>query len=216
MQIVLILYPDSLTMSKLLVDYVQMNDRLLHLKNSKDDIVTQSAVHIRNDIASLDVKDWPPQPDELNSEYVKLPKSLTEFLNVLLTSRRPGESHKRQCLVSSLGQDLVFAVTGGIKVPANHILLAWTVKSLTGNVEMIKILNMLGYCICYSKLEELDTFLCQRKISQDLDKGIILPPSTHLCVPATLAFDNIDRLEETLSVGGTSHRVNGIIIQAQI
>ena len=28
----LILYPDSLTMSKLVVDYVQMNDRLLHLK----------------------------------------------------------------------------------------------------------------------------------------------------------------------------------------
>ena len=162
------------------------------------------------------MKDWPPQPDELNSEYVKLPKSLTEFLNVLLTSRRPGKSHKWQLLVNSLGQDLVFAVTGGITVTAKHILLARTVKSLTGNVEMIKILNRLGHCICYSKLEELDTLLYLRKISQDLDKGIILPPSTHPCIPTILAFDNIDRLEETLSGGGTSHRVNGIIIQAQI
>lgn len=31
----------------------------------------------------------------------------------------------------------------------------------------------------------------------------------------TLTFDNFDGLEETLSGGGTSHRVNGIIIQPQ-
>ena len=29
----------------------------------------------------------------------------------------------------------------------------------------------------------------------------------------TLAWDNIDRLEETVNGGGTSHRVNGIAIQ---
>ena len=33
-------------------------------------------------------------------------------------------------------------------------------------------------------------------------------------VGTTLAWDNIDRLEETLSGGGTSHRVNGIAVQA--
>ena len=36
------------------------------------------------------------------------------------------------------------------------------------------------------------------------------------CIPTTLAFDNIDRLEETLTGAGTSHRVNGIIIQPEV
>lgn len=37
-----------------------------------------------------------------------------------------------------------------------------------------------------------------------------------MCIPTALAFDNIDRLEETLSGGGTSHRVNGIVIQPMV
>lgn len=32
----------------------------------------------------------------------------------------------------------------------------------------------------------------------------------------TLAWDNIDRLEETLSGAGTSHRVNGIAVQSKV
>ena len=31
-----------------------------------------------------------------------------------------------------------------------------------------------------------------------------------------MAWDNIDRLEETLSGKGTSHRVNGIVVQARV
>ncbi|KAG0723975.1 hypothetical protein GWK47_041585 [Chionoecetes opilio] len=39
--------------------------------------------------------------------------------------------------------------------------------------------------------------------------------STLVC-SQTLAWDNIDRLEETLSGAGTSHRVNGIAVQFQV
>ena len=40
-----------------------------------------------------------------------------------------------------------------------------------------------------------------------------LPENIRPFVGTTLAWDNIDRLEETLSGGGTSHRVNGIAVQ---
>ena len=40
------------------------------------------------------------------------------------------------------------------------------------------------------------------------------PENIRPVVGTTLAWDNIDRLEETLSGGGTSHRVNGIAVQA--
>ena len=119
-------------------------------------------------------------------------------------------------VVQSVGQDCIYAVSRGKVVPAKHILLPWGVKSLTGNVELIKMLNRLGHGVSYSKLEEIDTALCLQKQMKEADRGIVLPSSSHPCIPSSLAYDNIDRLEETLSGGGTSHRVNGIMIQPQV
>ena len=43
-----------------------------------------------------------------------------------------------------------------------------------------------------------------------------VPASTKPDVFTNLAWDNIDRLEETLIGTGTSHRVNGIVVQANV
>ena len=91
-------------------------------------------------------------------------------------------------------------------------MLPFAVKSLTGNVELIQILNRLGHSISYSMMEEIDTALCLQKVS--LAGGVIaLPVNIHPGMFTTLTWDNIDRLEETISGRGTSHRVNGIAIQ---
>ena len=47
------------------------------------------------------------------------------------------------------------------------------------------------------------------------DNEVPLPENIQAYVNTTLAWDNIDRLEETLSGAGTSHRVNGIAVQAR-
>ena len=47
------------------------------------------------------------------------------------------------------------------------------------------------------------------------DNEVSLPENIQAYVNTTLAWDNIDRLEETLSGAGVSHRVNGIAIQAR-
>ena len=41
-----------------------------------------------------------------------------------------------------------------------------------------------------------------------------LPGNILVHTDTSLEFDNIDRLENTLSVGGTSHRINGIALAA--
>ena len=99
---------------------------------------------------------------------------------------------------------------------AKYVLLPWTVKTLTGNVELIKMLNRFGHRISYSKLEEIETASCLQKIENVNEMGVALPLYVYPRVPTTLAFDNIDRLEETLSGGGTSHRVNGIAVQPMV
>ena len=115
--------------------------------------------------------------------------------------------------MNSIDQDCIHAITSGRQKPAKHILLQWAVKTLTGNVELIKILNRLGHGISYSQLEEMDTSFCLQKLEASDKDDIPLPDSILPCIPTTLAFDNIDRLEETLTGAGTSHRVNGIIVQ---
>ena len=94
-----------------------------------------------------------------------------------------------------------------------HILLPWAIKTLTGNVELIRTMNRLGHGCSYIRLEEIDTALCIEKLESVQGGGVPLPSSIHPSVPTVLAFDNIDRLEELLSGAGTSHRVNGIIVQ---
>lgn len=117
-------------------------------------------------------------------------------------------------LIQSFGHDMVYAVTGGKIKPSKYIVLPFSVKSLTGNVELINILNRLGHSVSYAQMEEIDTALCLQKLSAS-GSDIALPSNIHPGVFTTLAWDNIDRLEETISGEGTSHRVNGIAVQAK-
>ncbi|CAH3160564.1 unnamed protein product, partial [Porites evermanni] len=162
---------------------------------------------------------WPPQPCELTENAVTIPDDLKEFLFTLLTGNTgfPGLqscSEKVSRLITSFGQDLVFGASGGRQKPPKHILLPYAVKSLTNNVELIHILNRCGHGIAYSQLEEINTALCLQKLAVTSRNEVPLPDNIRPFINTTLAWDNIDRLEETLSGEGTSHRVNGIAVQA--
>lgn len=95
----------------------------------------------------------------------------------------------------SYTMDLVCAIAHGKVKTFKHILLAFAVKSLTGHVQLIRILNRFGHCVSYNVLEESDTSLCMYKSEQD---GVILPDQGKSYVPATLAWDNTNRLDEVV------------------
>ena len=150
-----------------------------------------------------------------------IPDDLKEFLFTLLTGST-GFRGSQSCsekvlrLISSFGQDLVFGASGGRQKPPEHILLPYAVKSLTNNVELIHILNIsrCGHGIAYSQLEEINTALCLQKLAVTPCNEVPLPDNICPYINTTLAWENINRLEETLSGKGTSHRVNGIAVQA--
>ena len=97
-------------------------------------------------------------------------------------------------------------------------MLPYAVKTLTGNIEIIRTLNKFGHGVgvSYSQLEENDTALCLQKLATGLNHRVALPASIKPYVFTNLAWDNIDRLEEILTGKGTSHRVNGIAVQAKV
>lgn len=111
----------------------------------------------------------------------------------------------------------MFVINCGKIKPPKHILLPFAVKALAVNTEILRTLNCLGlgHRDSYSQIEETDTALCIQKLERAKDE-IPLPTDTYPGVFTTLAWDNIDRLEETLSGGRTSHRISGIAVQPQI
>ena len=95
---------------------------------------------------------------------------------------------------------------GKIK-PPKQILLSYSVKILTNNVDLIQILYCSNHRITYSQLEEINMALCLQKMASASE--IPLSDNIQPLVCTTLAWNNIDCLEETLSGEGTSQRVNG-------
>ena len=210
----LLIYPRSLSMDDLARQAHKMTKDLQEARAANsEDVLTKAGMQLRNEINKQDVSQpWPHDTDQN-----VIPAAVTKFLHTLLTGECECQtpSERAQRLATSFGSDLVFAVTSGKTKPPKHILLSNAVKSLTGNTELIRTLNRLGHCVSYSMIEEIDTALCIQKLECSKD-DIPLPANIYPGVFTTLAWDNIDRLEETLSGAGTSHRVNGIAVQSKV
>ena len=73
-------------------------------------------------------------------------------------------------------------------------------------------LNRLGHDVSYSQLENNDTALCLQKMAANLNQKVVLLGTIQPNLFPNLAWDNIDRLEETLTGEGATHHVNGIVV----
>lgn len=132
----LLLYPDSLSMTELAKTVFSLKNELQHTRSlNSDDVVTKSALLLRNDIKKQDTKQvWPPNVEQ--SEFL-IPESIIQFLKTLLSGNCNTPSERVKRLVNSFGSDLVFAVTCGRIKPPKHVLLPFAVKSL-GTFKLLK------------------------------------------------------------------------------
>ena len=158
----------------------------------------RSTVFMRQ--AILDMKwtvPWPILPSHLSMDQFPVLECLRRFLMGLITSDpvMKNPTPRAKMLVESFRQDIISAVTCGKTKPPKHILLSYGVKTLTGNVEVIRLLNRFGHDVSYSQLEENDTALCLQTIATNLNETTILPGTIQPNVFTNLAWDNIDRLE---------------------
>ncbi|KAK7143952.1 hypothetical protein R3I93_014956 [Phoxinus phoxinus] len=207
-------------------DVVLENQNLLRelnvwkAKSTNVNKIIDQTSHIRSIIKQdMTVTPWPFHPSDVkDSGYITLPDQLEQLLVGLLTGNpdTKTQTQKITALVQSFSQDIIYAVTGGQHKTPKHILLTYAVKTLTGNTELIQTLNKLGHGVSYSQLEENNIALCLQKLATASNQRVVLPASIKPHVFTNLAWDNIDRLEETLTGKGTSHRVNGIVVQANL
>ena len=215
----LILYPYNLTVGKLVCDIIRIERELSILQSKKSDQITtllKAALTLRTYILTHETcSQWPPSLGDISNSDDVIPTSLRHFLKFVLTGSQvesvPSLQTERH--ISSIGQDILYVVSHGKQQPPKDILLPLVVKSLTGNVELLQLLNRLGHSVSYSMTQQIETALCIQKMESVGESAIPLPHNIHPNVFTTLVWDNIDRIEETLTGGGTSHRVNGIAIQ---
>lgn len=217
----ILVFPYTLTIYDLAKENHQLKKELESAQIQSSEItsvINKTASHLRSAIKSQEhTKQWPFLPSAMNEPTTTAPEAVRQFLYGLLcgdmTPKNP--SQRTMMLVDSFSQDLVYAVSSGSQVPPKHILLPCVVKALTGNVEIIQMLNRLGHGVSYTVIEENETALCLGKLAAT-DDDVVLPETIKAHVNTTLAWDNIDRLEETLTGEGTSHRVNGIAVQPRV
>ena len=202
----LLVIPDNLSKTMLATENMKMVVKLESYRAQHNEhVVKQCATILRSEIKKSKVdQPWPPQPGDLNNDYTKLPKCVYEFLHILLAGkiREDVPSGQIQWLIQSFGQDFIYAISKGVQKPAKHILLPWAIQSLTGNVELIKVLNRFGHGISYSQPEEIDTALCLQKLANGDESGVVIPSNMRPGIPTNLAYDNIDRIEENTQRSG--------------
>lgn len=219
----LLAVPDSITFRDVVCENQIMKTDLAVLNSKNKSINTaidRASLYLRS-VIKKDKKDspWPVHPSYVDSDsHNDVPEHLDRFLLGILTGEpdHKNPSTRVTILKQSFSQDLIYAVTNGQQKTPKHILLPYAVKTLTGNVEIIKILNRLGHGVSYSQLEENDTALCLQKLAATPNRQVVLPSNIQPHIFTNLAWDNIDRLEETLTGKGTSHRINGIAVQSKI
>ena len=86
------------------------------------------------------------------------------------------------------------------------------IRNIMGNKEVITILHRLGYMVSYDKLIDFEKDLVSKYHGMQ-QNSFVLPATIEKYYFSTFVWDNNDLCEETLSGLGTTHVINGIVMQ---
>ena len=168
---------------------------------------------------SKGVDGWPPDSSDLTLERAteSIPVVLFNFIawtlaysNEPVMNERVVVSRSQLCKVVSICQDLVYAEAKGKKQTQKALALGMTVRQVSGSTKLVDILHGLGHSVSSSTVCKHDTALAS---ISNVSENVIIPRNIHVGRFTTIVWDNNDFSEETLTGKGTTHVVNGIVIQ---
>ncbi len=170
--------------------------------------------NIRSSCASW-YDQWPPLASDITGENVRkiVNPCLFNFIAwVLGYSDEPEEceyvdlDEELAVKVFSICQDLIYNSSRGKFQTPKSLVLAMTVRQLSGCSGLIRILNGLGHCVSLSSTMAFDTALAQLVVNT----SDIIPREFASNEPVNLVYDNIDFGED---IKKQTHVTNGIITQ---
>lgn len=143
-----------------------------------------------------------------------LPKKWATFFKLLIRNGRELSDGTNGKLIS-IYMDIFHTFTNGRLTP-KHIALAESVHHLTRSKHLITLLNRLGHCISYPKMEVIDQQIGAAAIESSKNGNVPLP-SNIVKDPSLFlhgAIDNDDFNEETLDGKATTHITAMVLYQA--
>ena len=181
----------------------------------------KAAEYLRDDIirfaSSLPNCSWPPLVDELISESRNPPSTVTDFLTHLLKPEKHNlkRSDNLARLVDSYAADLVYSVSRGKVTTAKHVLLATGLHNMTGQRNIIEIVNKLGHCISYNLTCEIETAQAVRaQYLATKNNSLPIRPSTDSSTVLTVFWvDNFDITVEKQSGRGSVNTTHLVAFQ---
>ena len=101
-------------------------------------------------------------------------------------------------------------VSNGRFLTTKHVFLPLPSNLSQKMQELVKIMNRLRHEVSRSKVLEIEKTIVNSKLSSSTT---LIPNDINQHIATTAVYDNIDRVEETLSGCGTTHQVNGVLVQ---
>lgn len=184
----------------------------LHVYSSQ---VRDIAFLLRKEIKEVKKKPLPAnlKLDNIFEGEVTTPDVLRDFLSALIIDPRYGSTtnENKDRRIETIAHNIIFAATNGRVMPSTHIELGLALKSITGNKNLITMMNRMGHSINYHTAEELETELT---FTATKDQKV-LPDDLHSksYLRTGVAFDNYDRFVETVDGKDTLHDTVGIVYQ---
>ena len=121
-----VICPNTITMEEILSLYFKKQKKMEQLKNVEENIYS-SAVAIRKELEECtDNTSWPPSCDELDMDCFPVSPSLRKFLSLVICNDAALNNVKTERIISSLSQDLSYAVHQGKKLTPKSIVRCWS------------------------------------------------------------------------------------------
>ena len=190
-----------------------------YLFNDQDLIIKQAADYLRNDILDYAKRipklTWPPNVEELNSEERHLPECLTPFISRLLTGSDQKQHESTSRLIQSYSSDLVYGVTRGKVITAEHFLLGLGLHNITGQKKPVEINHRLGHSIDYKFVCKTETSLAEAAQVLANENGAlpVKPSSDDGAVLTFFWADNFDMKVKTQTGKGSIHSTHMVAFQ---
>jgi hypothetical protein len=138
-------------------EYIASKDINKDSLHHRQDTIQAAASYLREDITThaenLQEMVWPPTIEQLSTEERKPPESVRKFYESILSCNNINASR----LADSFSQDLVHGVTKGKTIMEKHFLIGLGIHNLTGQRNVVEILNKFGHSVSYTMASEILT-----------------------------------------------------------
>ena len=107
---------------------------------------------------------WPPSEQEITAKNASIPTLLCFFLeNLLYYSDK--QTHRRNRIISSIAQDLIYNKTNCESKTVKHVGLSLCTKRKAVSRKLIAWLNHLGHSISYHNVNLVETHIAEEQMA---------------------------------------------------